>query len=88
MNASYSNSRLGASLLSALAAFVAPGAGRALPRAGRSVWLSRAAGTVRLWRKRARERRELMSLDDRMLRDIGLSRGVIEAEGRKPFWRA
>jgi uncharacterized protein YjiS (DUF1127 family) len=45
-------------------------------------------GTLRLliWQERARERRRLASLDDHMLRDIGLSRADIHAETRKPFW--
>jgi uncharacterized protein YjiS (DUF1127 family) len=40
-----------------------------------------------LWRERARQRRTLMSMNDRMLADIGLDRGVIEREYTKPFWR-
>ena len=38
------------------------------------------------WRSRAAERRVLGSLDDRMLRDVGLSRADVERELRKPFW--
>jgi len=34
-----------------------------------------------------RERRVLQSLDDAMLKDIGLSRADVEAEMSKPFWR-
>jgi len=34
-----------------------------------------------------RERRVLHSLDDAMLKDIGLSRADVEAEMSKPFWR-
>ncbi len=40
------------------------------------------------WRYRSRHRRALAELDDYMLRDIGLTRREIEAEARKPFWRA
>ncbi len=40
-----------------------------------------------LWRERGRQRRMLMSMNDRMLADIGLDRGVIEREFTKPFWR-
>lgn len=36
---------------------------------------------------RAAQRRRLMTLDDRLLRDIGLTRADVEAEYRKPFWR-
>jgi len=39
-----------------------------------------------IWQERARERRRLASLDDHLLRDIGLSRSAIEREIRKPFW--
>lgn len=42
---------------------------------------------VAVWRARHRSRAELMALDERALRDIGLSREEAEAEGRKPFWR-
>ena len=47
-------------------------------------------GAVRVltWQERARERRRLASLDERMLRDIGLSRADIHPEIRKPFWEA
>lgn len=39
------------------------------------------------WHERARQRRALLSLDDRTLRDIGVSRGAAAAEAQKPFWR-
>ena len=39
------------------------------------------------WRERSRQRRALLRLDDRMLRDIGLSRADVEGEVSKPFWR-
>jgi uncharacterized protein YjiS (DUF1127 family) len=41
---------------------------------------------LRLWRRRARDRAELASLDDRMLDDIGLTRIDIMREIGKPFW--
>ncbi len=41
-----------------------------------------------LWRRRATERHALAQLDDRMLRDLGLSRAEVAGELRKPFWRA
>lgn len=34
-----------------------------------------------------RQRRALEALDDRMLKDIGLSRCDVEAEIARPFWR-
>jgi uncharacterized protein YjiS (DUF1127 family) len=40
-----------------------------------------------LWHQRARDRRQLESLSDHMLRDIGLSRADVFAEASKPFWR-
>lgn len=38
------------------------------------------------WQARAAERTRLASMDDRMLRDIGLSRADIARESAKPFW--
>ncbi len=43
---------------------------------------------VSVWRERARQRRALASLDDHLLRDVGLSRAEVVREARKPFWRA
>ena len=43
--------------------------------------------TLRLWSVLGRQRRHLASLDDRMLRDIGLTRADVEREYGKPFWR-
>lgn len=37
---------------------------------------------------RAKQRRALSRLDDRMLSDIGVSRADVEGELSKPFWRA
>ena len=54
---------------------------------------SRASGVQRLvtllltWQQRARDRRQLQSLSDHMLRDIGLTRADVFAEASKPFWR-
>ena len=44
--------------------------------------------TLLIWQEHASERHALASLDDRMLRDVGLSRADIEVEANKPFWRA
>lgn len=40
------------------------------------------------WQQRRSDRLRLQSMDDHMLRDIGLSRADVEAEATKPFWRA
>jgi uncharacterized protein YjiS (DUF1127 family) len=42
---------------------------------------------LREWRRRARDRGQLAKLDDRMLRDIGLTRADAEFFSNKPFWR-
>jgi uncharacterized protein YjiS (DUF1127 family) len=42
---------------------------------------------AREWRRRTRERAQLAMLDDRMLRDIGLSHADREFLANKPFWR-
>lgn len=39
------------------------------------------------WMDRARQRRHLAELDDRLLRDIGISRAEVEAEMSRPVWR-
>lgn len=39
------------------------------------------------WRWQASQRDLLRSLDDRMLKDVGLSRADLECELHKPFWR-
>jgi uncharacterized protein YjiS (DUF1127 family) len=40
------------------------------------------------WRRRLRDRRALVAMSDRSLRDIGLTRDDADWEARKPFWRA
>ena len=40
------------------------------------------------WRQRARERRELATLDHRTMRDLGLNPGNIQFEASKAFWLA
>ena len=48
----------------------------------------RLVATLREWRRRARDRGQLARLDDRMLRDIGLTRADAEFLSSKPFWRS
>ena len=42
--------------------------------------------TVLEWQERARQRYRLAELDDRMLKDIGLTRADVNREVEKPFW--
>jgi uncharacterized protein YjiS (DUF1127 family) len=44
-------------------------------------------GVLREWWRRKNDRRELARLDERMLRDIGLTRFDVDYEINKPFWR-
>lgn len=61
---------------------------------GHALWVSvggaidDAATMLLAWHERARQRRELLALNDRDLHDIGLSRADAASEGDKPFWRA
>jgi uncharacterized protein YjiS (DUF1127 family) len=45
-------------------------------------------GVFRTWLQRSRQRRTLAELDDRMLRDIGLTRSQAQREAERPFWSA
>ncbi len=49
--------------------------------------LSVALQTMRAWRARQRERRQLLGLGDGAPKDIGLSRVDAWQEATKPFWR-
>jgi uncharacterized protein YjiS (DUF1127 family) len=54
----------------------------------RTVLGRRVRALLSIWRRRLRERRELAAMDDRGLRDIGLTRYDAYCEASKPFWRA
>jgi uncharacterized protein YjiS (DUF1127 family) len=45
------------------------------------------AAWIMFWSERARQRRALAALDDRMLKDIGLTRVDVTSECDNPFWR-
>jgi uncharacterized protein YjiS (DUF1127 family) len=56
--------------------------------AGRQLaWLSQGCEAALTWSERARQRRQLATFNDHMLRDIGVSRADAMAEIAKPFWR-
>jgi uncharacterized protein YjiS (DUF1127 family) len=42
---------------------------------------------VGAWQQRSAERRMLMTLDERVLGDLGLNRDSVDAEASKPFWK-
>ena len=63
---------------------------------GRALWRAPAVAvaalrtfgaTVAAWRERARQRRMLLRLDYRALRDLGVTPLEAWNEGRKVFWR-
>ena len=52
-----------------------------------SGFLRRVRATLGEWRRRRNGRLELARFDERMLRDIGLTRVDADYEINKPFWR-
>ena len=66
-------------------------AGPPIGRRSANPWLHRLARRVlaalERAHRRARLRRELEQLDDRLLRDIDVRRETLEAEANRPFWR-
>ena len=40
------------------------------------------------WQRRHKDRMHLLSLDDRMLRDIGVTLADVDREASKPFWKS
>ena len=60
----------------------APETAFGLPR-----WLSTALQRLKRWMETHRQRQRLASLDDYMLRDLGLTRADVQTEIEKPFWQ-
>lgn len=50
--------------------------------------LGRCVRILEVWAERASERRRLLGLDARILKDIGVSGADAWREANKPFWRA
>lgn len=61
--------------------------GRQAPPQRSAQALRKVAATIATWIGRARMRRRLLALDDRMLRDVGISRAEVHGEATKPFWQ-
>ncbi len=57
------------------------------PTGVRPQGLASLAGRLRAWLVKARSRRQLAALDDRLLRDIGVTPDAARREIEKPFWR-
>jgi uncharacterized protein YjiS (DUF1127 family) len=51
-------------------------------------WWRQGVRLIALWHRRAQERRALAMMDERDLRDIGISRLDALREANKPAWRA
>ena len=50
--------------------------------------LNKLSETLRVWRQRQRDRRQLAELTERERHDVGLSWSDVVYEADKPFWRA
>ncbi|MFN8722596.1 MAG: DUF1127 domain-containing protein [Rhodospirillales bacterium] len=60
---------------------------RAAARAAAIFWAPlSAASNLPVWHERARQRAALSTLDDRLLRDIGVDRASAQHEAERPFW--
>lgn len=57
-------------------------------RQGLGGFMTKITDKLVLWQARARERQELVQMDDRALQDVGLTRSDMVMEAQKPFWRA
>jgi uncharacterized protein YjiS (DUF1127 family) len=70
-----------------MSAYASPAA--RVSRRGRGLQKFAAVAVTRLlrWHELARQRRALLTLDDRMLKDIGVTRAEAEREAGRSFWR-
>jgi uncharacterized protein YjiS (DUF1127 family) len=55
-------------------------------RPGLAAWLLGAIELVLDWQEVARQRRSLLELDERLLKDIGITRADALREASRPFW--
>ncbi|WP_029404784.1 DUF1127 domain-containing protein [Stutzerimonas stutzeri] len=68
------------------AEFIQPCARSTIPHFSLAAMLRAAWQQLRRWNSLYRQRQQLASLSDEMLKDIGLSRADIESETIRPFW--
>jgi uncharacterized protein YjiS (DUF1127 family) len=54
---------------------------------GLDKWLKQGMLRLQAWAERARQRRQLAELDERLLQDVGISRAQAMAEAGKAFWQ-
>ena len=47
----------------------------------------RIAGTIQRWNRRYQTRRDLLRMEDYLLKDIGINRSDALKEGTKAFWK-
>jgi uncharacterized protein YjiS (DUF1127 family) len=86
--------RRSVTLFSTVGAFASPVHHALARRPVQEPWLrqasraiERAVDAILTWRERVRMRRQLLSLDDRLLKDIGITRLQAQSEAEKPFWQ-
>jgi uncharacterized protein YjiS (DUF1127 family) len=58
-----------------------------LRRGASTRWVQGLVVTLLANEERRRQRRALRALDDRLLKDIGLTRADVERECGRPYWR-